>query len=194
MTTYFSCLRTARMRARACVIKHPLIYGPILFTFAVNILQITKSSKGYLLFMCTYLWTDSLQICWAHTTNEHKLHGLHTYHVHAPRVRARAWVTVRLSMDGFSSNFPWTYYTSQHVAMETYLPCPSTACTRASARVRACVCERECVGARVIKRSLIFERILSKFDGDIQHIPRGYMSYLIGVWMHIQTARTSIHN
>jgi hypothetical protein len=93
---------------RACaterVVKHSLIYGPPL----LNILQITTSSMGYVLFMITHrahayertracerlvktfthLWTDSLQICWAHTTNDHKLHGLHTY-LNAP-LRARA--------------------------------------------------------------------------------------------------------
>jgi hypothetical protein len=37
----------------------------------------------------TYLWTDSLQICWAHAKNDHKLHGLHIYHVHVTRARAR---------------------------------------------------------------------------------------------------------
>jgi hypothetical protein len=64
------------------------------------------------------------------TTNDHKLHGIHTYHVQS-----------------------------------------STACTRASA----------CASERVIKRSLIFERILSKCRGYIEHIPCGYMSYLICV-------------
>jgi hypothetical protein len=57
-------------------------------------------------------------------------------------------------------------------------------------------CERVCASARVIKRSLILARILSKFGGDIQQIPRGYryMSYLICVWMHALTGRTSIHS
>jgi hypothetical protein len=89
---------------RACaterVVKHSLIYGPMLFKFAVNILQITTSSMGYVLFMITqrarayerlvktftHLWTDSLQICWAHTTDDH--HGLHT------RSNARASASV----------------------------------------------------------------------------------------------------
>jgi hypothetical protein len=52
-------------------------------------------------------------------------------------VRARAWLTVRLFMDGFSSNFGWTYYTSQQVARHTYFSCSRTARMRASARVRA---------------------------------------------------------
>jgi hypothetical protein len=80
--------------ARACVIKHSLIYGPILFKSAAKI-QIPTSSICYLLFMFThcahtrvvktftYLWTNSLKIDWEHTTNDHKLHGLHTYHFHA---------------------------------------------------------------------------------------------------------------
>jgi hypothetical protein len=41
--------------------------------------------------------------------------------------------------------------------------------------VHACVCKRAC--ASVIKRSLIFERILFKFGGDLKQIPIGYMSY-----------------
>jgi hypothetical protein len=40
--------------ARACVIKHSLNYEPILLKFAVNILQLTASSKGYVLFMFTH--------------------------------------------------------------------------------------------------------------------------------------------
>jgi hypothetical protein len=43
--------------------------------------------------------TDSLQIWWAHTTHDHTLHGIHTYHVQAPRasvcVRARMCEGVR---------------------------------------------------------------------------------------------------
>jgi hypothetical protein len=103
----YACEHTC---ARARVIKRSLIYGQILFTFAVNILQVTSSSMGSVLFMLThrahaceractsgrvvktftYLWTDSFLICWAHTTKDHKLHGLHTYHVHAPQARGHA--------------------------------------------------------------------------------------------------------
>jgi hypothetical protein len=72
----------------------------------VNILHVTSSSMAYVHVMFThrahagtsgrvvktftYLWTDSFQSCWAHTTNDHTLHGLHTYHVHAPQTRACA--------------------------------------------------------------------------------------------------------
>jgi hypothetical protein len=108
-----------RAYATERVVKHSLIYGPTLFKCAVDILQITASSMGYVLFMITHhahackrvrarasarvrasarlvktfthLWTDSLQICWAHTTDDHTLHGLHTY-LHAPRTHARARV------------------------------------------------------------------------------------------------------
>jgi hypothetical protein len=69
--------------SRTCVIKHSLIYGPIVFKFAVKKLQITASIMVFLLFKFThrdahasawlkaftYLWTDTLQICWAHTTS-----------------------------------------------------------------------------------------------------------------------------
>jgi hypothetical protein len=77
----------------------------------------------------TYFWTVSLQIGWAHTTIDHKLHGI-------------------------------------------YLSCSITA------------------SASVIKRSLIFKRILFKFGGDIKQIP---ISYLIRVLMHVLTARTCLH-
>jgi hypothetical protein len=43
-----------RVCARACVIKHSLIYGQTLFKIAVNILQIRTSSMGYVLFMFTH--------------------------------------------------------------------------------------------------------------------------------------------
>jgi hypothetical protein len=53
---------SARVRASVCdracaterVVKHSLIYGPTLFKFSVNILQITTSSMGYVLFMITH--------------------------------------------------------------------------------------------------------------------------------------------
>jgi hypothetical protein len=66
----------------------------------------------------------------------------------------------------------------------------------ASARVRARVCERACASTRVIKRSLICERIISKFGGNMQQISRGYMYmvYLICVWLHVLIARISIHS
>jgi hypothetical protein len=49
-------------RAHACesacaterVVKHSLFYGPTLFKFAVNVLQITTSSMGYVRFMITH--------------------------------------------------------------------------------------------------------------------------------------------
>jgi hypothetical protein len=47
--------------------------------------------------------------------------------------------------------------------------------------VQACVCERACASASVIKPSLIFERILFKFGGDIRQIAIGYIRYLICV-------------
>jgi hypothetical protein len=80
------------------ILKRSLINGRIHFKFAVNRLQITTSSMGCVLFMSmhaymrasgsafAYLWTDSIQIGWAYTINDQKLHGLQTYHV---RVRAR---------------------------------------------------------------------------------------------------------
>jgi hypothetical protein len=134
--------------------------------------------------MCAfaYISTDSLQICWEHITTHHKCQGLRSFHVYTPphaRVRARAWLSIQLSLDGFSSNLMDTYNKWPQVTWDTYLSCSSITCTR--------------VSARVIKHSLIFERILSKF-GDIQHIPRGYMRHLICVLVYVLTAHTSIHS
>jgi hypothetical protein len=56
-----------------------------------------------------------------------------------------------------------------------------------------CVRVRACASESVIKRSLIFERILFQFGGDIKQIPIGYMSYFMCVWMHVLTARTCLH-
>jgi hypothetical protein len=84
--TYCSCSRTARTRASARV-------------------------RGLTV---NYLWTVSLKIWWAHTTNDHKLHGIHTYHVQSLRacasvhVRARVWLSARSSLIGFSSNLVGT--------------------------------------------------------------------------------------
>jgi hypothetical protein len=151
-------------RACACVLNartcmYSLISERILSKFAGDILWLTLSGKDYVLYIFTHcasacvsgrvvksftnLWMDSLQIWWAYTTNDHTSHGIHTYHVHAPRarararVRARAWLTVRLCMDGFSSNLRWTYYRSQQVARVTYLLCSRTAHTRARVSVQS---------------------------------------------------------
>jgi hypothetical protein len=52
------------------------------------------------------------------------------------RVRERAWLSVRLYMDGFSSNLRWTYYKSYQVAWATYFSYSRTARACVSARVR----------------------------------------------------------
>jgi hypothetical protein len=121
---------------------------------AVNILQITTSSMGYVLFMIThrahaceravktsldgfssnllgtyYRWP---QVKWAtHLSSRTAVTRA------SARVWVRAWLTVRLFMDGFSSNLGWTYYTSQQLARDTYVSCSRIARTRVSARVRA---------------------------------------------------------
>jgi hypothetical protein len=58
--------------------------------------------------MCAfaYFLTDSLQICWEHTMTQPKWQGLRTFNL-----RARAWLNIHLSLDGFSSNLLGTYYT-----------------------------------------------------------------------------------
>jgi hypothetical protein len=99
------------------------------------------------------------------------------------RVRASARLNIPLSLDGLSSNV----MTSSNMGYILII---------FKHRLHTCVSVRvhACASARVIKRSLIFEQILSKLCGVIQQISSGYMSYLICVWMHILTARTSIHS
>jgi hypothetical protein len=86
---YIFCVCTHRAHAceRACaterVVKHSLIYGPTLFKFAVNILNVTSSSMGNVLFMIT-----------------HRAHAC---------VRALG-KNIHSSLDGFSSNLLGTYY------------------------------------------------------------------------------------
>jgi hypothetical protein len=92
------------------VIKSSLFYGRILYKFAGHILQMTTRYiiMGYILIMFTHR---------AHTS-------------------ARAWLRVRLSMDGFYSNLLGTYYKSPQVAWATYLSCSRISRMRASARMR----------------------------------------------------------
>jgi hypothetical protein len=50
----------------------PLIYGRILFKFAVHILQITPSSMGYLLFIFTHR-THGVHVCASARVVKHSL-------------------------------------------------------------------------------------------------------------------------
>jgi hypothetical protein len=149
MTTFkdyvlFMFTHCAYACVRVCVIKHSLIYGPILFKFAVNILQITTSSMSY-------------------------VHIMFTHRGHE-REQAHAWLTVRLSMVGLSSNLRWTYYKSQQVARATYCSYSRTARTR--------VCPR------VVKHSIIFGRILFKLDVHILQMITSYMGYILIMFKH----------
>jgi hypothetical protein len=78
----------------------------ILSIFRGNILRVMTRCMGYIFCVCmkrarvcvrgklahmsasAYFLTDSIQICWEHTTTHHKWQGLRTVHVHAPRERA----------------------------------------------------------------------------------------------------------
>jgi hypothetical protein len=71
-----------RVFASARVVKQSLVFGRILFKFAGHILEIT-SSMGYVLIMFTRAST-----C----------------------LRARAWLNIHLSLDGFYSNLLGTFY------------------------------------------------------------------------------------
>jgi hypothetical protein len=208
--TYFSCSLTARMPAsagvRACALLKHLIFGRILFKFAVHILQIITSYMSYILMfthrgharkcVCPsarvikysliygqFLFKCAVNILQITTISKDYVLFLFTH-------RAHAWFNIQLSLDGFSSNLMGTYYKWPQVTWDTYLSCSSTACTR--------VCECACASVRVRVRAWLSTRSssngFSKFRGDIQHIPRVYMSYLIWVWTHVITALISIHS
>jgi hypothetical protein len=125
-----------RVCARTCVIKHSLNYEPILLKFAVNILQLTTSSKGCVLFMFTHHACE--RACVSARAVTHSI----------------IFERILFKFDGHILQITTSY----------------TACTH----VRVCVCERPCA--------------------SIQRIPRGYMSHIICVWMHVLTARTSIYS
>jgi hypothetical protein len=117
----------------------------------MNILQTTTSSKGYVLFMLTHR---------AHTCERACVSGcVVTHSIISGRILFK--------FDGHILQMTTIYMGYIHIMFKHL--------------VNACVCKRVCASARVIKCSLFFERILSKFGGDIQQIPRGYMSYLMYV-------------
>jgi hypothetical protein len=130
------------------------------------------------------------------------------------RVQERAWLSVLLSMDGFSSNLRWIYYKSHQVAWAMYVSCSCNTRTRASARVRErawlniCLsldvffsnllgiyytwtqvtwatylsCSRTAV--HVIKRSLIYGRIVFKFAVNRLQITSSSMGYILFMFKH----------
>jgi hypothetical protein len=109
--------------------------------------------------------TDLLQIWRKPSTGHDTFRGLYMFCVHTmwAHVRARAWLSVRLPMDGFSSYLRWTYYISHQVAWATYFSCSRNARTHAS----------------VIKHSLIFGRIFSNLLGIYYKWPQGtWATYL----------------
>jgi hypothetical protein len=103
---------------------------------------------------------------------------LRTVHVNAPRARvwARTWLNIQSSLDGFSSYMMGTCYKGPQATWDTYL-----------FKQRVYTCERVCdlALAHLWTDSL-------QMWWDIQQIPRGYMSYVMCVWMHVLTERTSI--
>jgi hypothetical protein len=57
--------------------------------FGGNILRVMTRCMGYIYVVCTqrmcafpYFLTESVQMCWEHTTTRHKWQGLRTYDVH----------------------------------------------------------------------------------------------------------------
>jgi hypothetical protein len=93
----------------------------------MNILRITTSSKGYVLFMFT----------------------------HRARVVKQSIIFGRIlfKFDGHILQMTTSY---MGYVLMMFNHC-----------VHACMCERACASASVIKRSLIFERILFKCGGDM---------------------------
>jgi hypothetical protein len=88
----------------ACVCARACVSGYAFPQFSTHLLQILREHyiglarcMGYICFVCTqcahvraksarmctfaYFVTDSLQICWEHTTTHHKWQGLRTFHV-----------------------------------------------------------------------------------------------------------------
>jgi hypothetical protein len=126
------CTQCARVRAnRAHVCVHLCLDG-----LPGNILRITTSCMGYILWMFKHRARVCERAC------------------ESARVRARAWLSVRSSLDRLPPNVQRTYEKSPQVAWAMYF---------FMFKHRARECESACVSARVIKRSLIFGRILSKF-------------------------------
>jgi hypothetical protein len=101
---YFLFSRTAR------VIKRPLLYGRILFKFAVNILHVSWHVAWAIYVVC------------ARTACTRA----------SARVRPSAWLNIHLSMDRRFSNLRWTYYKSQQVVWAMYFSWSLTAHTRAN--------------------------------------------------------------
>jgi hypothetical protein len=128
--------------------------------FGGNLLRVMTCSAGYICAVCTqcarmrvrakrahmcafaYFWTDSVHICWEHTTTHHKWQGLHTFHVHTPRASARARVIKCLLIYGrilfkFAKNILQVTSSSMGYVLLTHTHAP-----RASERTRARVCKR----------------------------------------------------
>jgi hypothetical protein len=127
--TYLSCPRA---------VKNVLIF---LFWYAGHILQMPQSYMDYILIMITHrthsckrsfasermincsliywrIFTDYIQIT---TSSMDYVRFIFTHSADAcGRVRACVWFSVRLSLDGFSSNLLETYYKSPQVAWATY--------------------------------------------------------------------------
>jgi hypothetical protein len=100
----------------------------------------------------TYLWMDSLQICWAHTNNGHMrvINCSLTY----GRFLFKSAVNI-LQITTSSKGYVFFMFI-----------------------YRAHACERACASARVVKYSIIFGRILFKLDGHILQMTTSYMGYI----------------
>jgi hypothetical protein len=120
----------------------------------------------------SYLWMDSLQICWAHTTNDHKLHVLHTYHISSSarvincsliygRILFKCAVNILLHITTSSKGY--VLFMFPH---------------------RAHACQRVCARARMVKHSIICGRILFKLDAGV-HITNDHKLHVIHTY-HVQ--------
>jgi hypothetical protein len=136
-----------------------------------NLLRIMTRSVGYILCVCTQrarvrvLCARINRVRMLHATNYRQRfiyrHCVLNGHVYSKR------------SNGFSPNMLGTYYYSPSVLRTTYFSCSRTV------RTRACV-----LSARVCVHSLIFERIMSKFAGNILRLTISGKDYVLFIFTH----------
>jgi hypothetical protein len=118
-----------------------------------------------------------IQICWPYTTNDHKLHGLYTYHVHAPRACVRACVCEHVIKHSLIyGRILFKFAVNRLQITTSSIGCILVMFTH---RVHACDRVRLRVRVRVVQRSLIFGRIVFKFAGNILQITTRSICYIL---------------
>jgi hypothetical protein len=116
-----------------------------------------------------YLWTDSLQIRWTHTTHDHKLHGIHTV-VCSCTALTRGSVCASARVIKRSLIYGRILF---KVAVNILqITTSSMGCVLFMFTHRVHVCERTCASARMVHRSFIFGQILFTFAGNYYKSPQ----------------------